>query len=407
MSISSLNLLQSLRPTHQVNVYVEAGDTKEDGISLKMEHESIDNCIHSKSSTSVVQGEISNDNVDVHMSHAQLFQNRGSLHSVNTSSKNDEVSSMHSERDASSERSYKVQSSDDHKTMEGSKLESPSDDSSSVITEVMFNENRIGDANRKDSFGNNNAHFSNKYVQSNAFCAQVFPTESQVISTINDFELDVLSTEEVYDDGKKLESSDNAIYYDLKTSVKVCQPLYDTYLDDSDYEGDVCEVNTPESAYVEPNSVEICRVKIEDPSSTLTNNYIILHPLMERSLSQNYEGLDYLSGELQPKEDNDFQCSASTNVLSTSSPYKAANFKVNLDMLNNGSADTDLYGYIPSETLTREILVPASSLSLPSKVETGFTVYLDFDDRCKRSSVMDDDIESDWKQDMAIVKSET
>ena len=76
-------------------------------------------------------------------------------------------------------------------------------------------------------------------------------------------------------------------------------------------------------------------------------------------------------------------------------------------MFSNGCADTDLYGYIPSETLTREILVPASSLALPSEVETGFTVHLDFDDRCKRSSVMDDDVQTDWKQDVAIVNSET
>ena len=118
------------------------------------------------------------------------------------------------------------------------------------------------------------------------FCAQLFPTESQVFSTSNDTELDVLLTVEVYDDRKILESSDSSTYYDLKTSVKVCQPLLDTCMNDSDYEGDICEVNTPESAYVE------CRNLIEDPNSTPTNSYIILHPPMEMSLSQNFEGLD-------------------------------------------------------------------------------------------------------------------
>lgn len=226
LSISSLNLLQSLQPTHQVNIYVEAGDMKEDGISLKIEHESIHNCIPSESSTSVVQGEISNDIVDVHKSHSQVFEDHGSLHSMNMCLKRDEVSSENTESDASSERSYKVQSSDDHKTMEGSKLESPTDDNFSVVTEVMCDNNQIGDVNRNSL---NNSHCSNEYVQSNAFCAQVFPTESQLILTSNDFELDVASSEKVYDDSKNLQSSKHATYCDLETSVNVCQLPFDMY----------------------------------------------------------------------------------------------------------------------------------------------------------------------------------
>ena len=379
---------------------------KEDGISLKIEHESIHNCIPSESSTSVVQGEISNDIVDVHKSHSQVFEDHGSLHSMNMCLKRDEVSSENTESDASSERSYKVQSSDDHKTMEGSKLESPTDDNFSVVTEVMCDNNQIGDVNRNSL---NNSHCSNEYVQSNAFCAQVFPTESQLILTSNDFELDVASSEKVYDDSKNLQSSKHATYCDLETSVNVCQLPFDMCTDDSDYEGDVCHVKTLESINKEPNNGEICRIKIEDPNSTLTNDYIILHPPVETSRLQNNDGLDYLSREFQPnEEDNNPQCSTSRNVLSSPSPYKAAKFTVNLDMFNNSCPDADLYGYIPSETLTREILVPASSLNaLPSQVGTGFTVHLDFDDRCKLSSVLDNDVETDWKQDVAIVNSET
>ena len=366
MSISSLNMLQSLRPQRQMNVYVEEGQVIEEKASLQKSKQLEDSngSDDSKSSISVVLGLIPYDNNDAHHSQSEVVEDHVSLHFENII---DEVSSVYMDSDASSERSYKVQSSDNHETMPGAKSESLSGDNTSVATEVMCDEGQTGDDDHSISLHNDKVHPSNEYMPSNAFCTPDIPVDFEGTPTFNEFDLDVTLNDEHYNNHNKLSSN-------LAT-----------------YDQELCQ--RPFSGEDDATLCHAC--KIEDPLSTLTNSYIILHPPVETALVQDVdclEALDYLSAMPLPNEEGYSHCSTATSVSSTSSPVKT---DINLDTsLHNCCSDADPRGYIPSEALTRKILVPGG-LASPLKLDSGFTVHLDFDDGRKLSPIVQVYPESD------------
>ena len=242
------------------------------------------------------------------------------------------------------------------------RAESLTDDNDSVLTEVFISSNYEGEYDHIE------VHPSiSDYVQSNSFSDPLSSIETENKTVCDHFELDVAESETCCDNGNLYLSSFATFDEDSLTSFhKLTLP--------TEGNNSLC-VDTLKPT--NPKVDHVCRIKLDDhePHTTMTtDNYIVLHPPVDTTFEENER-----ENCLPFPDISDY--SLSTN----SSPCKNDQKAVNLDV-PFAACDSSSNGYIPSESLTREILVPAALV--PTSQERSFTVHLDFNGRHKAEPVL-------------------
>ena len=274
--------------------------------------------------------------------------------------------------------------------MWGLRVKSSHNSNDSLLTDdVMLDDDQSEDTGERQDYANEIVHPSEDYVLSNTFSDHYprldqLPNDFHSTKTSNDFERDLRATNEQRVHGDAVKSSNLSTYYHCDS------PSPDLPL--TDKAKDCHNVILSTSKYtVSDDEPDVSRFILGDsqPNTMTTGSYIFLHPPIETTLLEDKESLDP-DHDLSSNSNDYSLCSVSFGSHSSPASVKNNRAKINLDLpyVNDSDTGATMNGYIPSESLTREIHVPPGLVS-PSAKEPGFTVHLDFSNQQQQPPVVE------------------
>ena len=274
------------------------------------------------------------------------------------------------------------------------RLDCPSDDNDSVLTEVLSKDNKFKECWQQD------ANSTSEYVQSSGF------------------PMPVKKAEQMHTEGGYIQSSTVSVLAESKDEPTILLDLLlnDETCESDEHDDETCESDDHDSDLHQTLShatTEGCREasvyfhlakfhsavsdrdcgylkdtlnhasitnetdqQVETVDDSLSDSPIAFHPpaIMDNETRPDTTTIVCTSGEFLPGKREHLQPSVSSGVFTNSSTQST-----DAELHGNIDPDLSMYGYIPSELFTRKILVPASQDSSPAAA--GFVVHLDFENR--------------------------
>lgn len=410
MSMVSINLLQSLDLT--ANVYVkEHLPMKDEQSSLNFETDTDDSeagSIDLLNPTSLnIQKSRSNDDISSTRTEiiveSSKFPERACPQSGGACSEQNRVSSKQGYVQLPHYQQGSVLSPG---TI--TRLDCPSDDNDSVLTEVLSKDNESREctvAQQQDAKCSTSGyvqssifhttcadeqemHSTSDYVQSSGFsmpvkggvhCDGGYIQSSAVSIPIESKDeltnlLDLLSNDET------CESDDSDLHQTLSHATTECCREASVYFHPAKFHSAISDCDRGylkdtlnHISITNETDQEAYRVEIVDSSHS--DSPIAFHPpaTMDNETRPD-TNTTFTSGEYSPGKRENLQPTPSSGVFTNSSTEST-----DTELYDNIDPDLSTYGYIPSELFTRKILVPASQDSSPAAA--GFVVHLDFENR--------------------------